>query len=319
MPTLAYVATLNNYRPEDVAVLRTPNSKLRYIIVGHEVGEQGTPHLQIYFQLEKQAKLTTIKGWGGPWSRMHFEAARGTDSEAADYCKKDGNFFELGERRQMGRKGARNDLEAVKQAIDRGESYDEICETHFQQAAAFSKFIKERVQARESKQQLDSLREHYEQSALRPWQQQLKDDVLSAPDPRKILWLWENTGNVGKSWMANYLGAVHGATILTSGKKVDMAYIYAQKPTAIVIFDLSRTQEHSEERKHHLDGVYSLAEDLKNGRVVSTKYESKTIFFRPPHVIFFANFEPDMTKWSSDRYAVVNLGEPLRFDEPASP
>lgn len=317
MPVLAYVATLNNYTEEDVAILRTPNNKLRYIIVGHEVGEQGTPHLQIYFQLEKQAMLTTIKRWGGPWSKMHFETARGTNIEAADYCKKDGNFFEIGQPRQMGRKGARNDLEAVKEAIDKGQTYDEICETHFQQAASFSKFIKERVQARDSKQQLDTLREHYESSALRPWQQVLKDTIEEEADPRKILWLWENNGNVGKSWMANYLGAVHGAQILTSGKKVDMAYIYAQKPTNIVIFDLSRTTEQTEERKHILDGIYSLAEDLKNGRVVSTKYESKTVFFRPPHVIFFANFEPDRTKWSVDRYAVENIG--LSFAAPQSP
>jgi len=307
MPTLAYCATLNNYTPEDVAVLRTPNAKLKYIIVGHEVGEQGTPHLQIYFQLEKQVLMRVIKNWGGPWSRMHFEAARGTNTEAADYCKKEGNYFELGEMRSMGRKGARNDLEEVKQAIERGESYDEICDTHFQQAASFSKFIKERVQARDSAKQQDSLRELYSSAVLRPWQQAIMDVVEETACPRKIHWIWETEGNVGKSWMANYLGAMHGATILTSGKKVDMAYIYAQKPTKIVLFDLARTNEATDERKHYLDGVYSLAEDLKNGRVVSTKYESKTVFFRPPHVIFFANFEPDYTKWSGDRYFVTRL------------
>ena len=47
---------------------------------------------------------------------------------------------------------------------------------------------------------------------------------------------------------------------------------------------------------------------LKNGRVVSTKYDSKTIFFPIPHVIFFANFEPDYTKWSADLYNVIKLG-----------
>ena len=84
--------------------------------------------------------------------------------------------------------------------------------------------------------------------------------------------------------------------------------VYAQKPTKIVLFDLSRTTETSEDsRKHYLDGIYSLAEDLKNGRIVSTKYESKTVFFPPPHVIFFANFEPDYTKWSEDRYFVTKL------------
>ena len=86
-----------------------------------------------------------------------------------------------------------------------------------------------------------------------------------------------------------------------------MAYIYAQNPTKTVLFDLSRTTEVTEDSKHRLDGIYSLAEDLKNGRVVSTKYDSKTIFFPIPHVIFFANFEPDFTKWSADRYNVIRL------------
>ncbi len=69
-------------------------SRKKRNIVGLEVGKQGTSHLQIYFQLANQAKITTIKNWGGPWSRIHFESARGTDEEAADYCKKEGNFFE---------------------------------------------------------------------------------------------------------------------------------------------------------------------------------------------------------------------------------
>ena len=92
MPTLAYCATLNNYTQSDLATLRTPHASLSYIIIGEEIGESGTPHLQIYFQLAKQTKLTTMKNWGGPWAKMHFEIARGTSDEAADYCKKDGKY-----------------------------------------------------------------------------------------------------------------------------------------------------------------------------------------------------------------------------------
>jgi hypothetical protein len=57
---LAYCATLNNYTLEDVAHGRCTSYaefKLNYIIVGHEVGEQGTLHIQIYIQLASQAKI----------------------------------------------------------------------------------------------------------------------------------------------------------------------------------------------------------------------------------------------------------------------
>ena len=126
-------------------------------------------------------------------------------------------------------------------------------------------------------------------------------NVSAESDPRKIMWYWDQSGNTGKSFMANYLGLLHGATILTGGKYPDMAYIYAQKPTNIVIFDLSRTTE------DYMTAIYSMSEHLKNGRIVSTKYESKTIWTGNPHVIVFANFKPDPNKWSTDRYDVIQL------------
>lgn len=306
MPVLAYCATLNNYTPEDVAILRTPNSKLRYIIVGHEVGESGTPHLQIYFQLEKQAKLTTIKNWGGPFARMHFEAARGSPVQASDYCKKEGNFFELGERKEN-KPGARSDLDALHNAIRDGKTYDEICEEHFEASCKYSRFIKERIQALATEKELHLLREAFASASLKPWQQALLDVVDAEVNPRKIHWLWESNGNVGKSWMAKYLMALRGAVLMTPGKKADMAYVYSKNPSKIVIFDLSRTTAPSEGKEHFLDGVYSLAEDLKNGMITSYKYDSTNVLTTGCHVIFFANYLPDMTKWSDDRYFITHL------------
>lgn len=101
MPTLAYCATLNNYTPDEVATLRNGHEKVSYMVVGHEVGDEGTPHLQIYFQLANQVKLTTIKRWGGPWAKMHMENSRGSDDDNYRYCTKEGSFWEIGERRSM--------------------------------------------------------------------------------------------------------------------------------------------------------------------------------------------------------------------------
>lgn len=307
MPVLAYCATLNNYTPEDVAVLRTPNSRLAYIVVGHEMGENGTPHLQIYFQLEKQTKLSTIKNWGGPWAKMHLESARGTDVEASDYCKKDGHYFEVGSCKSMGRAGQRNDLLSLKQAIRDGATYDVLLETHFETCAMYSRFVKDVLKQEAMNKELALLREDLQSSLLRPWQKALLDVVSEDPHPRRIYWMWENKGNVGKSWMAKYLMAMKDAILLTPGKKADMAYIYSQKPSKIVIFDLSRTTAPSEDRNYTLDSVYSLAEDIKNGMVTSYKYDSCNVLSRGTHVVVFANFEPDLTKWSSDRYFIKCL------------
>lgn len=301
------VFTFNNYSDEDVLRIQgcVGQRGIKYVCFGREIGEQGTPHLQGYLQSTQKQFSRLMLATGN----CHMEAQKGSSDQAIAYCQKDGDFWESGEKvfiaAPKGR-GARSDLEEIQKAIERGESYDDICNTHFSEAAKYSKFIKERVQARDSGKQQNALKEQYEQCALRPWQSALLEILQEDPCPRKIHWIWENQGNVGKSWMANYLGCQMGATILTAGKKVDMAYIYAQNPTKIVIFDLSRTTEPID-GKSFLDGIYSLAEDLKNGRVVSTKYESKTVFFPTPHVVFFANYAPDMTKWSSDRYFIKHL------------
>jgi len=312
MARYGFVFTLNNYTPEQELVLQGAIGQVGvfYISYGREIAPTtNTPHLQGYLQSTQKLKDRMHKKLG-----IFVVPQERNATQARDYTQKDKNFFEAGtfdetikgtfEKKQ----GERSDVIAVKDDIDNGKTYDEICETHFQTASRISKFIKERVQARDSGKQLDTLKQRFESSVLRPWQSALMDIVKEEACPRKIHWMWEPTGKVGKSWMATYLGAVHGATILTSGKKVDLAFIYAQKPTKIVLFDLSRTTEAGEDsRKHYLDGIYSLAEDLKNGRIVSTKYESKTVFFQPPHVIFFANYEPDYTKWSQDRYFVTRL------------
>jgi hypothetical protein len=252
---------------------------------------------------------------------MSVTSAKGSSDDNYTYCKgpynKDGKskplnptFWEQGNRLHIEaeRKGHRSDLETLRAAIDRGETYDEICETHFEAAAKYGKFIKERVNAKQQGRLLDGLKEQYSSAVLRDWQSELLRVVEGPVHSREIHWIWEAQGGMGKSWMASYLAAMKGAMVLTPGKKADLAYIFSQDPKEIVIFDLSRvTAPEDGVGKSPLDVLYSLGEDLKNGRIVNTKYESRTVFFKVPHVIFFANFEPDMTKWSSDRYVVKGL------------
>lgn len=302
MPTLAYCATLNNYTADHVAELRNPKDMVTYFVAGHEIAPtSGTPHLQIYFQLKKQVRFTTIKKWGPAWERMKFIESRGTDVDNYNYCVKDGNFWEYGERREMAGKGSRQDLVKLKADIDGGMTYDDICDTHFEASLKYNKFIKERVQALTKKTELRSLLVEYEGVVWKPWQQDLLNSLELAPDSRKIQWLWEPTGNVGKSFLTTYLLASGRAALLTVGRKADMAYILSKDPKPIVIFDLPRTAE------EHMDGLYNLAEDLKNNRLISTKYDSETLVFSNKHVVIFANFRPDMTKWSADRYDVKRI------------
>ena len=52
---------------------------------------------------------------------------------------------------------------------------------------------------------------------------------------------------------------------------------------------------------------YSAIESLKDGLLFSGKYEGGVKLFPPPHVVIFANFLPDMTKLSIDRWDIHTL------------
>ena len=87
---------------------------------------------------------------------------------------------------------------------------------------------------------------------------------------------------------------------------------FASDPKPTVCINLSRTTapsqaEHEHNKTNLSDGLYSLAEDLKDGITVNTKHEGRTLLFDVPQVIFFADFEADHHKGSHDRCNVVAL------------
>lgn len=133
---------------------------------------------------------------------------------------------------------------------------------------------------------------------LRPWQQELMDKLQGPVHKRHIYWYWETTGDVGKSFMADYLARNHKAIKLGNAKTADVAYMY--QPTSIVVFDFPKCQK--------LDEVnYRVMEDIKNGSIMSTKYMSCVKYFETPHIVVFANGPCPEGKFSRDRIQEVQL------------
>ena len=84
--------TLNNYTDEEWA--KVQGLQVAYLCVGKEVGESGTPHLQGFVIFPKRKRLNAVRE---VFSRAHWEVARGSSQQASEYCKKDGDYFEIGE------------------------------------------------------------------------------------------------------------------------------------------------------------------------------------------------------------------------------
>lgn len=65
-------------------------------IIGSEVGEKGTPHLQGYIESKKKMRPSQIKWDFGKWNQAHWEKAKGSSIDNAKYCSKDGQFVMQG-------------------------------------------------------------------------------------------------------------------------------------------------------------------------------------------------------------------------------
>lgn len=132
-----------------------------------------------------------------------------------------------------------------------------------------------------------------------PWQQNILNIINSTPDDRTINWIWEATGNRGKSSFCKHLVLKHKCTFAL-GKKEDVLFAIDENITTLLI-DIPRGYA------EHTHSLYIVLEMIKNGMVFSGKYESRVKLFNPPHVFVFSNFEPKTTELSEDRWNIIEL------------
>lgn len=141
---------------------------------------------------------------------------------------------------------------------------------------------------------------------LFPWQVDLLSELSLDPEitDRSVHWFWDPVGTKGKTAFAKHCCLTMDALYVV-GRAADMKYAIAQyiadkkKFPKIVFLNLTRSSEQFVS--------YQGIEEIKDGIFFSTKYESGMAIFDPPHVCIFANFHPDITKLSEDRWRIKKL------------
>lgn len=286
--------TINNPTQEDkdhVAGFGI-NPLRKYLVVGREVGESGTPHLQGFVVFTRAVTRTRVSGF---FPRAHLEATRGTSQQAATYCKKDGDFDEYGE--CPSNKGANSVLDALYewgdefiQSNGRGPTSPEIAREH---PTAYLRYPRA-VKLFEARAPQPSLRV----GEPRAWQRLLADELDQEPDDRSIIFYVDSDGGKGKSWFqAWYLTKnPDKVQVLSAGKRDDIAHS-VDKTKSIFFFNIPRGgMEYMQ---------YTILEQLKDRMVFSPKYNSTMKYLSAtPHVVVFCNEDPDMTKMTEDRYVI---------------
>lgn len=102
--------TINNYDEEEYSSVRQfLEAESKYWIVGREIGDSGTPHLQGYATFKRQITFDVVRNKLG--NRAHLESSRGSPGQNREYCSKGGSFEEGGELpSQGGRPPTRDEL-----------------------------------------------------------------------------------------------------------------------------------------------------------------------------------------------------------------
>lgn len=277
--------------------LLIPRPDLTYLVVGKEVAPTtGTRHLQGFVILANPQRRQWLVDLLG---QAHYEIARGTSAQCADYCKKDGDFIEEGT--FPASQGKRSDIDAViewcKDFVSDNKRAPNDRELAEHQPKAFLLYSKRLSNLCKALAPPPVIRE----GTPNEWQNGLVEAVQDESDDRSIIFYVDENGGKGKTWVQQYLVTKHPAEvqILGIGKRDDLAH--AIDPTKR-IFLINVPRGNMEFLQ------YSILEQLKDQMIFSPKYESqmKTLP-EPPHVIVFSNEHPDLDKMSNDRALVTEL------------
>lgn len=291
--------TWNNYDEDELddleAKLKSLEQlgQLQYSILGREIGESGTPHIQGYVHLRKEyhpSQTCGLQFWknllpGG--KRMHFENARGKDSHQYIYCTKEGPFIEFGTIKdtEKGQDFA-GAIEAAKQDMD-------ICEKEYPELYLKYHFQLEKIHQKAQNQKPES-----NITELRSWQHQVID-LLKKQNDRQILFVVDEEGGKGKSTLCKHLLQNENTWACQGGKVADLMHAYNTK-AEYAIFDMARCNNPDYY-------PWNFMENLKSGWYTSTKYNGGMKCFKPPKIAVFLNEEPPRNKLSNDRYQIFRI------------
>jgi len=238
-------------------------------------------------------RFSAVKGLFS--DRAHWEVARSIP-RSVEYCKKDGDYVEIGSRSVA--PGKRSDLQDFKRAVQGGLLHlNDVREEYSDVYAKYPRFCLEYLHQKAPKRELPN----HPQKA---WQRLLEERLNAPPNDREILFVVDEKGGQGKSYFsADFRRRNEETTFLSlPGKKADMVYALSTCgfTPGIILVDAPRSKQG--------DFIqYDFLEELKNGAIFNTKYESRLIEMAVPHVCVFMNEQPDMTKLSADRYSIITL------------
>lgn len=306
-----WFVTMFHYEREEVLRYLKNEKGLDHYSIGFEVcPETKQAHCHIAMRYKNAVRFSKLKQFC-PSGKGKINWVRpAVYGSKAEYTQKDGDYVEEGEAPTRGESGSANivarnkSLETYRDAAKAGELHL-IPESEYRRYHRYYNALRDDARneggRNERKEWAVSM---WKDRELRPWQKKIMDIIEAPPHDRQIYWVYDPDGGAGKTQFCDYVECVveKKCQVLQPMKGSDLAHLVIPSKE-VYFFDIPRVA-----------GEYvpwSFIENLKNGRVISGKYEGALKFFRPPHVIVLSNDLPPETSahsgFSADRIMIINV------------
>lgn len=141
------------------------------------------------------------------------------------------------------------------------------------------------------------------QHEMYPWQKQISE-MIQVEDDRRIIMVWDEVGNIGKSVFAEYMEYLGRAFEVPPFRQMEdiMQFAFSFKDQKCYMVDMPRAM-----KKDKLGEFYAGLECLKNGRLYDKRHVGKARRMDRPQIVVFTNVLPEWTMMSQDRWTVFAM------------
>lgn len=295
--------TLQN-PPSELRELKDMLELERYACFGKEIAPTtGTPHLQGYLALAKTTRFNAIqKKFTDIGLAPHIEKCKYSFAENVAYCrkaaKKPGDFWYHG---TAPKQGKRTDIDEFLTDAKVLSNWD-LAHKHPNAWVKYNKAGKE-MRAMAMKRKGEAVRRaEFLKPGFKFNRFQTNAYIrLKQQDDRQILWIADETGGAGKSTLGRFLMHMRGAYYIRGGSNSDIACAYQKQEgnSVYCVMDLVRLQRTRVN--------YEIMESYKDGILFAGKYNSSLMIFEPKKLIVLANYLPDFSKLSADRWDIIHV------------
>lgn len=144
---------------------------------------------------------------------------------------------------------------------------------------------------------------------LKPFQKEILDS-RNKDNFRKINFLYDEKGNIGKSSIAALAEILYGGIDCPPINDCkELMQIMAcecidsdNRSPGIVFIDLPRAMD-----KERLFGIFTAIEQIKKGKLYDTRYHYKKYWINSPEIWVFSNSMPDINYLSADRWTFYKV------------